>query len=64
MNLHDDYRGIEQHLLRARQMRSAVLGLMIGGTVAEAWLGIVRGYRWIAKKVLHLAHALPTAPIH
>ncbi len=64
MNIHHDYHAIENHIRAARQMRSAVLGRLIGDSAAEAWRGIGVGYRWVVKKVLDFAHALPTAPTH
>ncbi len=64
MNVHHDYRDIELHIRRARKVRSAVLGHLIGNAMADAWLGLTKGSRWVAKKAMDLAHALPAAPTH
>ena len=40
MNDHDDFKTIEQHIIRARQMRSAEMGAMIGNACAAAWHGL------------------------
>jgi hypothetical protein len=50
MSYRDDFEGIELHIRRARAMRSAALGALIGAGVAAAWQGLLRAARWMSAK--------------
>lgn len=52
-----DYLTIEEHIRRARQQRSAVLGALIGEGIAAGWAGIKRGTAWCVRTARTLSEA-------
>lgn len=56
-----DYITIEEHIRRARQQRSAVLGELIGEGIFASWNGIKRAGAWCARSARALTEA-PHAP--
>ena len=56
-----DYLTIEEHIRRARQQRSAVLGAVIGEGIYAGWNGIKRAAVWCVRTARTLTEA-PHAP--
>ncbi len=64
MNQIDDFRNIECHIARARLLRSAALGALIGSAIASLWHAIRNGSHFAGRKLAEIAkgHVAPSEP--